>query len=68
MLPIPGGNILCAKGAGWAKAEGRTGQEWRPAGNTAEPRGWGGSRGNKREQTLTSEDTSDDRDRWLAKH
>lgn len=58
MLPIPGGNILCAKGAGWAKAEGRTGQEWRPAGNTAERRGCGeGHGGTRGSRHWTSEDT-----------
>lgn len=49
MLPIPGGSTLCAEGAGQAKAEGRTGQEWRPAGNAAEPRGRGEGHGEQEE-------------------
>ena len=58
MLPEPGGNTLCAKAAGRAKAEGRTGREWRPAGNTAGPRGRGEGHGGTGGSThRTSEDT-----------
>lgn len=53
MLPVPGGSTLCAKAAGWAKAEGRTRQECGDQLATRQDPGpRGGSQGNKREHTL----------------
>ena len=69
MLPEPGGNTLCAKAAGRAKAEGRTRHEWRPAGNTAGPRATGRVTG-KQEGAHTGHLRTllPNHDPWLVKH